>query len=67
MKKKGIETDPNGNTVVLFYEPSAVKKKKKEESKLSKRRKDCKMTDAKCPRKWHFLCVHQHMPKEYFL
>lgn len=36
LKKKGIETDPNGNTVVLFYEPSAVKKKKKKRASLVK-------------------------------
>lgn len=28
-KKRGIETDPNRNTMVLLYEPSAVKKKEK--------------------------------------
>lgn len=44
-KKKGIETDPNRNTMVLLYETSAVKKKEK--SKVSKRRKESKMTNKR--------------------
>lgn len=45
LKKKDIETDPNRNTMVLLYEPSAVKKKGK--SKVSKRGKESKMTNKR--------------------
>lgn len=56
-KKKGTETDPNRNTMVLLYEPSAVKKKEK--SKVSKRRKESKMTNKrKVPKEMVFsLCA----------
>jgi hypothetical protein len=38
IEKKSIETDPNRNTMVLLYEPSAAKEKEK--SKVSKRGKE---------------------------
>lgn len=53
LKKKGTETDPNRNTMVLLYEPSAVKKKEK--SKVSKRGKGCKMSNkCKVPKEMVF-------------
>lgn len=45
LKKKCIERDQNRNTMVLLYEPSAVKKKEK--SKVSKRGKKSKMTNKR--------------------
>lgn len=62
--KKGIETDPNRNTMVLLYEPSASKKK---EARLAEeRRKAERLQHAKGLRKWHFLRRHQHQLQEYF-
>lgn len=64
-KKKGIETDPNRNTMVLLYEPSALKKKEK--GKASKRGKGSKTRNKrKVPEEMVFSFTHQHLLKEYF-
>lgn len=65
IEKKGIETDPNRNTMVLLYEPSALKKKEK--SKASKRGKESKTRNkCKVPKEMVFSFTHHHSLNEYF-
>lgn len=50
-----------------FYYMSLQQWKRKKKARLAKEGRDAKwVTNAKCLRKWCFLCLHQHMLKEHF-
>lgn len=69
IEKKCIERDQNRNTMVLLYEPSAVKKKEKSKV-VSKKGKKSKMTNKrKVPKEMVFslyasTCAHRMFPYE---